>query len=39
MEELKGGLDGKKDEAKAAVDKFEKPDIKGVKPDIKKLGQ
>jgi len=37
-EEIKGGIDGKKDETKKAVQEFQKPDVKGVKPDIKKLG-
>ncbi|MFA5518023.1 MAG: FecR family protein [Spirochaetota bacterium] len=39
VSEMRGSIDDKKSEAKTAVDKFEKPDIKGVKPDIKKLGQ
>lgn len=39
LEEMKGSIDEKKSDAKTAVDKFEKPDIKGVKPDIKKSGQ
>lgn len=39
VSEMKGSIDDKKSEAKTAVDKFEKPDIKGVKPDIKKLGK
>jgi hypothetical protein len=37
-EEIKGEIDDKKTEAKGAVEEFKKPDIKGVKPDIKKLG-
>ena len=37
-EEIKGDIDDKKAEAKGALDEFKKPDIKGVKPDIKKPG-
>lgn len=37
-EEIKGNIDEKKDEAKGAVESFKKPDIKGVKPEIKKPG-
>jgi len=37
-EEIKGGIDDKKAETKKAVQEFEKPDMKSVKPDIKKLG-
>lgn len=37
-EEIKGGIDEKKDETKKAVQEFQKPDVKGVKPDIKKFG-
>ncbi len=37
-QEIKGDIDDKKAEVKGAVDEFKKPDIKGVKPDIKNLG-
>ncbi len=36
-EEIKADTDTKKEEAKDAVKQFKKPDIKGVKPDIKKF--
>ena len=37
-QEIKGDIDDKKAEVKGAVDEFKKPDIKGVKHDIKNLG-
>ncbi len=37
-EEIKGDIEEKKAETKTAVQNFEKPDMKSVKPDIKKLG-
>lgn len=36
-EQIKGDIEGKKDEAKEAVKQFNKPDVSGAKPEIKKF--